>query len=78
MPEVKPICSSSPFIMMQEYASDGMAAGKIKEMDTVVAVSLLFGGAIRMINLKLDGVTDTGLASFAEDLWSGAYQGIRK
>lgn len=78
MPSEKPVCSSKPFELMLNYVSEGMLKGIIKEGDSMVAVSHLFGGVLRMINLKLDGVLDMHLSTYATELWNYAWNGIKK
>jgi len=56
MHDATPICSSGPFSRMREVIEDGMAQGEIREMDPWVAASAMFGGALRMMQLQLDGV----------------------
>ena len=51
-----PICSSSPFKTMRQVVEEGIQNGTVRNMDPWVAATAMFGGALRMMNLQLDGV----------------------
>lgn len=76
MPGEKPICSSRPFAMLLQAVEKGMAAGEIRRLDPTVATANLFGGAIRLIQLKLDGVLQKDLAAYLDDTWQCAWRAV--
>lgn len=70
------ICNSSPFIKMREIIEKGIAAGEFKETDSWVAASCIFGGAIRMIQLRLDGLIKEPLINSYDALIDSAWMGL--
>jgi AcrR family transcriptional regulator len=76
MPNEKPICSSRPFALLLQAVEKGMAAGEIRHLDPAVATANLFGGAMRLIQLKLDGVLRKDLATYLDDTWQCAWRAV--
>ncbi len=76
LPTERPICSSKPFETMREFVQDGMERGEIRRMDVMVAASCLFGGAIRLITARLDGVLAEPLPDRLDAVWECAWRGI--
>ena len=64
MPDSTPVCSSRPFTQMRKMVSDGMQAGELRSMDEMVSASSVFGGALRMMSLKLDSVLECPLEDY--------------
>ncbi|MCW8905790.1 MAG: TetR/AcrR family transcriptional regulator [Sedimenticola sp.] len=79
LPDEPPICSSGPFKAMRRIVQEGMDAGEIRRGDPWVMASSIFGGAIRLIHLRLDGLVDTPLPAFRDEViecvWQGAGNG---
>ena len=78
MPEEKPVCSSRPFTLMKEMVEEGMRAGEILQMDISVAAVSIFGGAIRLIFLRLDGVLEHPLPHYFDECWACAWRGVTR
>jgi AcrR family transcriptional regulator len=76
LPSQRPVCSSKPFETMREFVQEGMAKGEIRQMDVMVATSCLFGGAIRLITARLDGVLAEPLPDRLDAVWECAWRGI--
>jgi hypothetical protein len=76
LPGKSPICSSKPFQKMREFVIDGITNGEIYPIDDLVAASSLYGGALRMIYLHLDGVLDFSLQDKLEDVWECAWRSV--
>ena len=76
MPEEKPVCSSRPFTFMKQMIIEGIEAGEIRRIDPNVAAVAIFGGAIRLIFLRLDGVLENPLPSYLEECWECAWKGV--
>ena len=70
------ICNTSPFIKIRDIIKKGIVAGELIEIDSWVAASSIFGGAIRMIQLRLDGLIEKPLIEYHEDIISSAWQGL--
>lgn len=76
LPVARPICSSKPFETMRGLVQDGMERGEIRRMDIMVASSCLFGGAIRLITARLDGVLAEPLPDRLDATWECAWRGV--
>ncbi len=76
LPSERPVCSSKPFETMRGFVQEGMESGEIRRMDVMVATSCLFGGAIRMITARLDGVLAEPLPDSMDAVWECAWRGI--
>lgn len=55
------LCESSGFAKVREIVSAGIEQGDFYPMDPVVAASCIFGGAIRLVQLRLDGIVEHAL-----------------
>ena len=76
MPEEKPVCSSRPFALMKQMVIEGIEDGDIRPVDPNVAAVTIFGGAIRLIFLRLDGVLDNPLPAYLEECWECAWRAV--
>lgn len=76
LPDEKPVCSSRPFSLMKEMVIQGMAEGEIRKMDPNVAAVTIFGGAIRLMFLRMDGVLENELSAYFEECWDCAWRGV--
>ncbi len=77
LPDEPPICSSTPFKAMRNIVQEGMDAGEIRRGEAWVLAASVFGGAIRMIHLRLDGVIDKPLTRYYEELIDCTWQGLQ-
>lgn len=76
IPDQQPVCSSRPFVQMREMVSAGMKTGEIRQMTPVVAAASMFGGALRLIALRLDGILDTPLPAYLDEAWQCAWRSV--
>jgi AcrR family transcriptional regulator len=76
LPNEQPVCSSEPFKIMRELVKEGMATGEIRVMDVMVASTCVFGGAIRMITSRLDGLIEKSLSSYVDDVWACSWRAV--
>ena len=76
LPEALPICSTRPFELMREVINVGIASGEVRQLDPIVASAVLFGGAIRIIHLALDGVLPRPIATYLEEIVETGWRGI--
>lgn len=71
----KPMCCGEPFQRMRNIVQQGIDNGEIKSGNSWVASSSIFGPAIRLIHLRLDGVIDLLLPELYDEtinsIWSG-------
>ncbi len=76
MPGELPVCSSRPFTQMRAMATAGMDTGEMRRMDPLVAATCLFGGPIRMISLRLDGILKNPLPQYLDEVWSASWRSV--
>ncbi len=77
MPTEKPLCSSRPFELMRQCIEGGIKSGAVRPLDSWVAATAAFGGAIRMIQLHLDGVLEQPLSHYLAQTQECAWRAIR-
>lgn len=75
IPEEPLICNASPFIKIRSIVKEGMQRGEFIQTDSWVATSAIFGGVIRMIQLRLDGIIDKPLSHYYEMIIDTAWKG---
>jgi len=76
LPNVPLICNASPFIKIREIISQGIERGEFIDTDAWVAASSIFGGAIRMIQLRLDGLIENPLPEYYDQIIQSAWCGL--
>ena len=76
MPHEKAVCSSRPFELIQEMVAEAMTQGEIRQMEPPIASALIFGGALRLIHLRLEGVFDGLLPDCAAEVWQCAWRSV--
>lgn len=76
LPDEKPICSAQPFVLMREMVTEGIESGEIQRIDLMVASSCLYGGAIRMITSRLDGIIEKPLPEYVDSVWDCSWRSI--
>jgi len=77
LPDETPICSSQPFQTMKNVIVQGMYDGEVRKMEPWVAATAMFGGALRMMNLQLDGVLDKSLFDYLDEVMDCAWRSIK-
>ncbi len=76
LPDEPPICSATPFKAMRNIVQQGIEDGEIRQADPWVAAATVFGGAIRMIHLRLDGVIKEPLTDYYDEVVDCLWQGM--
>lgn len=76
LPDEPPVCSSQPFAAMREFVVAGMASGEVGRMDPLVASASLYGGALRLMAARLDGVLAQTLPTLLDDTWECAWRSV--
>lgn len=77
LPGEPPICSSQPFQFMRKIVDDGMANGEVRQMNSWVAATAVFGGALRMMNLQLDQALENPLSDYLDEVIDCAWRAVR-
>ena len=76
MPNEPPFCSSRPFAMIKAMVEKGMQRGEIRKMNPALASACLFGAALRLIHLRLDGALDEPLVPFLDEIWQCSWRSV--
>lgn len=76
LPDKPLICNASPFIKIREIINTGIEAGEFVKTDSWVATSSIFGGAIRMIQLRLDRLIEQPLTEYYSMIIDAAWTGL--
>ncbi|HLR30346.1 MAG TPA: TetR/AcrR family transcriptional regulator [Paenalcaligenes sp.] len=77
LPQEKPICSASAFVRMRHFVSEGLQAGELAPMNSALASALMYGAAIRLLCLRLDGVLEDHLSYYFEPLWEQVWSQLK-
>lgn len=77
LPDEAPICSSKPFQAMKTVITEGIEAGEVRDLQPWVAATAMFGGALRMMNLQLDGALDRPLTDYIDEVVECAWRAIK-
>ncbi len=72
-----PICSAEPFQKIRGLVQQGIDNGEIEAYDCLVAASVIFGGAYRMISLRLDGLIQQPLSEYYEQLIDATWKSMK-
>ena len=77
LPNEPLMCDATPFKKIRDITSSAIESGELNDTDTWVATSLIFGGAIRLIQLRLDGLIEKPLVDYIDTLMSGLWNGLK-
>ncbi|MGG4603170.1 TetR/AcrR family transcriptional regulator [Paenalcaligenes sp. Me131] len=77
LPTEKSICSASAFVRMRRFVLKGIEEGEIPAMDSSVAGALVYGAAIRLVCLRLDGLVELPLEHYFDELWSRTWAAVQ-
>ena len=72
------ICKTAPFIKIRDIVEAAMQQGELRKTNIWVATSTIFGGVIRMIQLRLDGVIEEPLPEYYSMLIDTVLGGLQK
>jgi len=77
LPAAKSICSTTAFVRMRRFVAEGIEAGEIASIDSNVAGALMYGAAIRLVCLRLDGVIDEPIDGYFDELWQRTWASLK-
>ncbi len=75
VPDEPLICNTLPFIKIRDIVKAGIECGEFREIDSWVVASTIFGGVIRMIQLRLDNMIKEPLPDYYESLIDASFKG---
>lgn len=70
------LCEGAGFVKIDQIIEAGIDAGEFRTMEPLVASSCIFGGAIRMVQLRLDGLIKQPLPELLEQTIAGIFAGV--
>ncbi|MEH6456169.1 MAG: TetR/AcrR family transcriptional regulator [Cocleimonas sp.] len=70
------VYNAIPFIKMREIIAEGIDCGEFLETDKMAASSCIYGGAIRMIQLRLDGIIEKPITEYYDTIINAAWSGL--
>ncbi|MEE9326663.1 MAG: TetR/AcrR family transcriptional regulator [Cocleimonas sp.] len=76
LPDETSLWNASPFIKMRKIINQGIDKQEFIQTDSWVATSAIFGGAIRMIQLRLDHILEKPLPEYYEMVINTAFNGL--
>lgn len=77
MPVEKSVFASLPFLKLKEMVIEGQKNGEIRNINPDVAMVSLFGGPIRMIYLRIDGVLKDALPTYLDESWGCSWRSVK-
>lgn len=72
------ITNTAPFIKIRGLVDNAMEQGELSQVNTWVATSTIFGGMIRMIQLRLDGVIEEPLPEYYSTMIDTVLNGLHQ
>lgn len=78
LPQEPHAWDSAPFVKMRGMVKHGMECGELQGTEPFVTASAVFGGAIRMIQLRLENKLDKPLPAYLDELLTATWTGVGK
>lgn len=78
LPDEPHACDSAPFVKMRGIVRQGIECGELQGSDTYVVASVIFGGAIRMIQLRLENNILQPLPNYLDELMEMTLSGVQR
>ncbi len=76
LPDEPGTCEAAPFVRVRGIIAEGIRRGEFALTDSFVATAILLGGAVKLIQLRLDGAIDEPLTERAEAFFDAAWSGL--
>jgi len=77
MPVEKTAFASMPFLKMKSWVEKGQQNDEIRNIEPNVAMNAIFGSAIRMVFLRIDGILESPLPDYLDEYWECSWRGVR-
>jgi len=72
-----PLCAGKTLSFIRQAIQEGINSGELRPLSTAVAGPSLFGGMIRLIQLRLMGVQQEPLPSLLDEIWESAWRAVK-
>ena len=70
--------ASSSLALLEKMVEDGIAKGEIRAQSPRIVTACLFGGALRMIRLLLEGEIEGPLMANLEEIWDCSWRAVAR
>ena len=77
MPSAEPIFAGKIPNFLREIVQEGIEHGEIRKLHPAVALPSLFGGGLRLIQLRLTGLLQVPLPSLLDEAWESAWRAVK-
>lgn len=71
------ICDAQPATLITKMVKKAIENGELRKMHPAVAQTALFGGATRLMRMRILGVLSTPLPELLDDVWECAWRAVR-
>lgn len=78
LPDEPHACDSAPFVKMRGIVRQGIDCGELRGSDVYVVASVIFGAAIRMIQLRLENNILQPLPDYLDELMTVTLSGVQR
>ncbi len=78
LPEQPAICQARPFELLIEAAKKAIAGGELRDVDPVILITATFGGPMRLMLMKVDGIMDAPIDAYFDASWECIWRGISR
>lgn len=72
-----PLCAGKTLSFIRQAIQEGITSGELRPISTTVAGPSLFGGMVRLIQLRLMGVQQEPLPSLLDEIWESAWRAVK-
>ncbi|MGI9536091.1 MAG: TetR/AcrR family transcriptional regulator [Desulfocapsaceae bacterium] len=76
MPVEKTAFASLPFLKMKSWVEKGQKNREVRNIEPNVAMNAIFGSAIRMVFLRIDGILESPLPEYLDECWECSWRGV--
>ena len=77
MPSSAPICTGKAPTLIRQIIMEGVKSGELRQLSPAVAGPSMFGGMIRLIQLRLMGMMQDPLPPLLEEMWESAWRAVK-
>jgi len=76
LPDLLPVCTAKPFMVMRGVVEKAQQVGLLREMDLQAASAIMYGGALQLMKLHLEGVLKTDLMQHLDSVTEAAWSAL--
>lgn len=72
-----PLCAGKAPTLIRQVIQEGIKSGEIRPLSPAVAGPSLFGGMIRLIQLRMTGMVQEPLPPLLDEMWESAWRAVK-